>query len=315
MAEQPIQHAESAVPTYADLLAFVRSTAALRKDGEEVAEGDDFIFENDEALETVESLIGEARRLLGSDEFKPYRPRGAALDRLIAETNTTERLLDITNPRHVRVLSATLSFFASNVEDWHADVEGEEADPFGAPGLLDAEDPGDLATLTRSWAEDLLLVLAEIDRDEDGSPPPYLGHGQAGPSEQMAMPDSAESVVLSREAVEKMLSLIDNDHISWHAACLNIKTVLWEALNDRDDEHEVIARRAWDDYERGYQDGLVAGRRDGSTHQEGCRAEDGFPCHCLAQPDGDDEYGVTLGPDDQVLICGEEIEGGDHVEG
>ena len=49
------------------LLAFVSEIAEMNKDGE-LVDGDEFILENDDAYETVMSLISDARSILGQPE-------------------------------------------------------------------------------------------------------------------------------------------------------------------------------------------------------------------------------------------------------
>lgn len=49
------------------LIDFVSDIAEMNKDGE-LVDGDEFILENDDAYETVMSLISDARSLLGQPE-------------------------------------------------------------------------------------------------------------------------------------------------------------------------------------------------------------------------------------------------------
>lgn len=50
-----------------ELIDFVSGIAEMNKDGE-LADGDEFILENDDAYETVMSLISMARAILGQPE-------------------------------------------------------------------------------------------------------------------------------------------------------------------------------------------------------------------------------------------------------
>lgn len=60
--------------TTADVYRFVRDVAGMRPDGEGTdAEGDDWIMENDDAVETLCSLIYQARDILGEPEDQPER--------------------------------------------------------------------------------------------------------------------------------------------------------------------------------------------------------------------------------------------------
>lgn len=51
-------------PSYRDLLEFVTQTAALLKDGEPNEEGEEFDLTSDDAVDTMHSLIRQARGLL-----------------------------------------------------------------------------------------------------------------------------------------------------------------------------------------------------------------------------------------------------------
>lgn len=49
---------------------FVREVAKLTRDGEtREGELDEFVMENDDAFETLDTLIGQARRILGWKEY------------------------------------------------------------------------------------------------------------------------------------------------------------------------------------------------------------------------------------------------------
>jgi hypothetical protein len=53
---------------YEKLFEFVRTVAELRKDGELDDEGEEWTMENDDAYDTVMTLISEARSILGIED-------------------------------------------------------------------------------------------------------------------------------------------------------------------------------------------------------------------------------------------------------
>jgi len=60
-------------------------------------------------------------------------------------------------------------------------------------------------------------------------------------------------------------------------------TTQWEFSIDglTEDQATEIDRRI-----KAVVDEVQGAQDDGSQHQPGCRAEDGFPCHCIALNDG-----------------------------
>jgi hypothetical protein len=84
-------------PALAD--RFVREVAALTQDGEEV-DGEDFVMENDDAVGTLNSLIGQARELLSATKASgDTTPKTDASE---ADTETPVQRWSLTLPQFPR---------------------------------------------------------------------------------------------------------------------------------------------------------------------------------------------------------------------